>query len=167
MTNATTLAPAGRLPAGPVLTADGRRLLEERVRHLREEVLGRLRPLLVEWERDERDVAEFERTQAELDRLEGVLAEAGKVGRDGDAFDGRIGLGSLVRVEMPDGEVAQVRLVHPIEAFLDDERISVTSPLARALLDARSGHTVWVEAPTGPWPCKVVAVDPDGAAAAA
>ena len=42
---------------------------------------------------------------------------------------------------------AWVRPVHPDEAFLDEERISATSPLAIALVGARTGHTVWVDAP--------------------
>ena len=28
-----------------------------------------------------------------------------------------------------------------------------------ALVGARTGHTVWVDAPTGAWPCQVVAID--------
>lgn len=148
-------------PDGPVLTVDGRNRLQERAERLRGETLPELRPLLSEWQRDERAVAEFERAQAELDRLEGLLAEAGTLSGDPERFDGRVELGARVVVETPDGERTTVRLVHPEEAFLDDERVSMTSPLARALLGARIGHTVWVAAPAGPWPCRVVDVLPD------
>jgi transcription elongation GreA/GreB family factor len=44
-----------------------------------------------------------------------------------------------------------VRPVHPVEAVLDDERISVMSPLSRALLGARVGQTVTVHGPTTTW----------------
>lgn len=144
--------------AVPVLTADGRRRLNERADRLRDEVLPELRPLLVEWQRDERLVAEFERAQHELDALEGLLAEAMDLPPvAADVFE--VGLGARVEIEMPDGERSWVRLVHPAEAYLDDERISVDSPLARALLGAGLGHTVWVPAPTGSWPCRVAQVE--------
>ena len=67
-------------------------------------------------------------------------------------------------VVLEDGTTAWVRPVHPDEAFLDDERISATSPLAIALIGARTGHTVWVDAPTGAWPCEVLSIDLDGVA---
>ena len=45
------------------------------------------------------------------------------------------------------------------DAFPEEQRLSATSPLAIALVGARTGHTVWVDAPTGAWPCQVVAID--------
>lgn len=142
----------------PVLTLDGRRRLSERADRLRHEVLPELRPLLVEWQRDERLVAEFERAQHELDALEGLLAEAADLPAVPEgAVDVR--LGARVEIEMPDGERTWVRLVHPAEAYLDDERVSSDSPLAQALLGAGLGHTVWVPAPTGSWPCRVAQVE--------
>ena len=114
----------------------------------------------MEAERDERIVAEFERTVSELHRLEQLLAEAAPIPADPALFDGRAALGARVHVEIPDGERTWVRLVHPEEAFLDDERVSATSPLAVALLGARVGHTVWVAAPSGLWPCRVLDVEP-------
>jgi hypothetical protein len=32
------------------------------------------------------------------------------------------------------------------------------------LMGARVGHTVWVDAPTGAWPCEVLAIDLQGVA---
>ena len=61
---------------------------------------------------------------------------------------------------MVDGSQEWVRIVHPAEAFLDDERISETSPLATALLGARASDAVWVDAPSGVWSCSVLEVDP-------
>ena len=58
-------------------------------------------------------------------------------------------LGTLPAVWLNQARIADVAV-----AFLDDERISATSPLAIALLGARTGHTVWVDAPTGAWPCE-------------
>ena len=65
-----------------------------------------------------------------------------------------------VHVVLADGSTAWVRPVHPAEAFLDDERISVTSPLGMALIGARASHVVWVSAPAGVWGCTVLTIDP-------
>ena len=61
------------------LTADGRARLNERMVELADEVLPAMRPLLVEDERDERVVADFERLQAEHDRLAVLLGTAGDI----------------------------------------------------------------------------------------
>ena len=84
--------------------------------------------------------------------------EADTLRTDPATFDGRVDLGVWVTVELPDGQTETVRIVHPEEAFLDDERVSATSPMAIALLGARAGHTVWVAAPKGTWRCRVVGV---------
>jgi transcription elongation GreA/GreB family factor len=148
----------------PQLTREGYQRLEERAGEIRDQRLPEMRPLLVESERDERVVAEFERLMAEASAIDALLAQADVIRIDPHAVDGRIELGMRVEVEMPDAGREWVRPVHPDEAYLDDERISATSPLAIALIGARTGHTVWVDAPTGAWPCRVVAVDLDAVA---
>ena len=67
-------------------------------------------------------------------------------------------LGSRVLVGMPDGEQVLVRPVHPVEAALDDERVSIASPLSRALLGCRPGHRVTVHGPAGEWEADVLEV---------
>lgn len=151
----------------PLLTREGYARLEERAAEIRDERLPSMRPLLVETERDERVVAEFERLMAEASAIDSLLAASEVIDIDPVAVDGRVELGMRVQVVLEDGSTAWVRPVHPDEAFLDDERISATSPLAIALVGARTGHTVWVDAPTGAWPCQVVAIDLDGVAAEA
>lgn len=144
----------------PYLTPEGFARIADRITDIREVRLVGLRPLLVEHERDERDVAEFERLMHEADALESLLASAQVIADDPAGFDGRVGVGMRVLVTLADGSQAWVRPVHPAEAFLDDERISSTSPLATALLGAREGHVVWVAAPTGVWACEVMSIDP-------
>jgi transcription elongation GreA/GreB family factor len=129
---------------------------------IRERRLPEMRPLLVETERDERVVAEFERLIEEAGEIDLLLAQAEVIAIDPVAVDGRVTLGMRVQVVLEDATSEWVRPVHPDEAFLDDERISATSPLAIALIGARAGHTVWVDAPTGAWPCQVLAIDLDG-----
>jgi transcription elongation GreA/GreB family factor len=149
----------------PQLTRDGYARLEQRAVEIRDDRLPQMRPLLVETERDERVVAEFERLMAEASGIDALLAGSDVIAIDPVAVDGRVELGMRVQVVLEDGSTEWVRPVHPDEAFLDEERISATSPLAIALVGARTGHTVWVDAPTGAWPCQVVAIDLAGVAA--
>ena len=137
---------------GIPLTDDGRALLVERLTFLHEVALPELRPLLTGRERDERDVASFERLLGEAQWLEGVLGRATPLPRqNADA----VGLGMRVQLQMPDGESIWVRPVHPIEAALDDERISMTSPVSQAILGAQVGDVVMVNGPAGEWVCEI------------
>ena len=140
-----------------VLTADGVRLLEERLADITTRRLPELRPLLTEKERDERDVATFESLLAEEARLQALLAEAQVL--ESPASVQGVGIGVRARVTLADGSTAWVRPVHPAEAYLDDERISISSPLGSALLGATPGDVVTVEAPIGSWQCRVEAVE--------
>lgn len=139
-----------------VLTPDGYRLVEERISDIRTRRLAELRPLLVDQDRDERNVAAFEALLAEADAFEALLAEAVVIEPDTDAS--RVSLGSWVLVKLLDGSTEWVRPVHPSEAFLDDERISIASPLGAALLGAQVGSEVIVQAPAGTWTAAVVQV---------
>ena len=137
MTKATTSTmERGERAGRPLLTRSGAQLLAERSADIRYRRLAELAPLLVEHERDERHVAEFEQVLAEADQWDAFLASADILVIDAAAFDGRIGLGTRVEVRLIDGSTAWVHPVHPFEAFLDDERISVTSPLGAALQGA-------------------------------
>lgn len=140
-----------------VLTADGYRLLEERLADVAERRLPELRPLLVERERDERDVAMFESLLAEEARLRALLAQAQILDASGPVEG--VAIGVRVRVRLADGSSAWVRPVHPEEAHLDDERISLSSPLGSALLGAAPGDDVLVSAPVGSWTCRVEQVE--------
>ena len=138
-----------------MLTADGRDMLSERAHHLRTVALPELRPLLSARERDERMVAEFERLSIEAERLERLVATATAL----PAYaDGSVHLGSRVLIELPGGDRIVVRPVHAVEAFLDDERVSLDSPVSQAVLGARSGDAVAVEGPSGRWTCVVLDV---------
>jgi len=157
----------GEVGGRPQLTREGYAQLEQRAVDIRERRLPEIRPLLVETERDERVVAEFERLTEEAVEIDILLAQADVIAIDPAATDGRAELGMRIKVILEDGAEQWVRPVHPDEAFLDEERISATSPLAIALVGARPGHTVWVDAPSGAWPCQVLAIDLDGVATGA
>jgi transcription elongation GreA/GreB family factor len=147
------------MPAEVRLTAEGRAMLHERMVELSEELLPAMRPMLVEDERDERVVADFERLQAEHDRLAVLLGTAGDI--DPASLGDVVALGSRVALSDADGARRVVRIVDPVEAFLDDERISSTSPLAVALLGHRVGDACAVQAPAGVWTATILAVGED------
>jgi transcription elongation factor GreA len=64
-------------------------------------------------------------------------------------------VGDEVAVEFADGDVEHYVVVHPIEAGLDDQRVSAASPLGTALLGRRVGDRVTVRAPAGAYECTV------------
>ncbi len=139
------------------LTVEGRRLLTERLVDIQQRRMAQIQPHLMGPERDERDVAIFESLIQEAVELEGLLAEANTV--EVVEAPERVGLGVRVRIGMPDGATEWVRPVHPAEATLDSERISIDSPLAQALTDAGVGDVVRVAAPTGDWECRIEAIE--------
>lgn len=141
-------------PVRPLLTAAGR----ERVRHR----LDRARATLADareqldggaWGPDE--MAEYRRRLELVHELGDVLDTAADVAAV-DEDPTIVEIGDEVDVESADG-TATYALVHPAEAGAVDGRISVTSPLGRALLGARPGDVVVVEAPAGSYGCRLIA----------
>ena len=60
-----------------------------------------------------------------------------------------VGFGSRVALADDDGETMTLRIVFPEFVELDDEMISLASPLGRALLGARPGQRVNLQSPGG------------------
>lgn len=145
----------GRTPrtATLALTDDGRRLLERRLQRLRKETLVDLGSLLSDPRRDERLVSDFERLLGEADEIEALLAAADRLPEPDPRI---VQLGSRVVIELSDGTRERLRIVHPAEAFLDEERVSCESPVAVALIGARVGQTVVVHAPAGTYSARVL-----------
>ncbi|HYO18379.1 MAG TPA: GreA/GreB family elongation factor [Dermatophilaceae bacterium] len=139
-----------------MLTPEGRASLLARADQIAREELPAMRPLLVEDERDERVVADFERLQAEHDRLVVLVGTAGTL--ELATLGPVITLGSRVAITDADGQRLVVRIVDPVEAYLDEERISNTSPLAIALLGHSAGDECVVVAPASTWTARVLAV---------
>jgi transcription elongation GreA/GreB family factor len=126
-----------------------------------------LRAALEDPQDDGRVDAEYQRTVDELRRLTWLVDHA-TVAEDLAGEPAVVDLGTAVTVRDGQGVVERFLIVHPIEAPLDDMRISVRSPLAQALLGHRVGEEVEVAAPSGPYRCWIVAVEgsPVGPAAA-
>jgi transcription elongation factor GreA len=107
--------------------------------------------------------AEYHAAREELGFLDGRIRalEArlrAAVGVDAVGEAGRATLGSAVVVETG-GEEHTLRLVGSAEADLGSGRISVASPVGRALLGAAPGQEVTVATPAGPVTYRVLAVE--------
>jgi transcription elongation GreA/GreB family factor len=77
--------------------------------------------------------------------------------------DGSAGIGSRVRVRYADsGQLAEYELVGPIESDVGSGRVSVGAPVGRALVGARRGEHVSVEAPRGSLRLEVLSVREQG-----
>ena len=150
--------PRSAAKVAPALTETGRRGLEARIDRLRTDVLDPLRPHLIGPERDERDVAEFERALAEIERLQAVIAASVELPKPPTGKRARVAPGALVEILDASGDKVRVRPVHPEEATIDDERISWDSPLGRAIMGAAVGDMVEVPSPRGAWTCEVLRI---------
>jgi len=144
----------------PMLTPEGRVLLEERAGLLRDHTIPTLRSAVVDGHvKDWSPRTDLDRAFAQLVAVETTLREAADVPEETDRWT--VELGDLVTVEFPRHRgrrrVERFRLVHPLEAPLDEVRISVESPLASALLGRAVGETVSVEAPAGRYRVRILA----------
>jgi transcription elongation factor GreA len=105
-------------------------------------------------------LAEQERAEARVASLRETLGRA----VDAGSGAGQTALlGTAVRVRDADGEEMTYTLVAPAEADPLAGRVSVASPVGRALQGRRPGEVATVDAPDGPWQLRVVALGPAGA----
>lgn len=82
--------------------------------------------------------------------LEGKLSAAQIIDPVTLDADGRIVFGSTVRLEdMESGDEVTYQIVGVDEADLKEKKVSVTSPIARALIGKSAGDVVEVQAPAG------------------
>ena len=72
--------------------------------------------------------------------------------------EGRVGFGTSVTVEEPDGRRVSYQIVGPDEVEPAGRQISVASPVARALLGKRVGEAVVLRRPRGDIEVTVVSV---------
>jgi len=103
--------------------------------------------------------------QAVLERriayLQGRLLAARLV--EPELGNGRIDVGERVRLRNLDsGKRLEVELVGPLESDLSAGRISVASPVGRAIVGLRRGQIAEVEAPRGTVRYKVLTVEAPG-----
>jgi transcription elongation GreA/GreB family factor len=139
-------------PEAPVvLTSEGQRRLAVRAAWLATELVPRLAHHQAGWAS-----GEYERAVSELARLTRVLSQARTTDELPTEDPAVVELGDEVVVELAAGDTERFLVVDPVEAPLDDLRISVESPLAQALIGRRVGEQVEVNAPAGRYRCRIL-----------
>ena len=75
------------------------------------------------------------------------------------ASGGSAGIGSRVRYHDKGGDkISEVTLVHPLESNVSEGKVSVESPVGKALLDTREGDRVELETARGAKQLEIVSV---------
>lgn len=88
--------------------------------------------------------------EARIGELEGALSNAQIIDPTELDADGRVVFGATVEIEDLDTEErVTYQIVGDIEADIRQNRISVSSPVARALIGRRQGDVVEVNTPSG------------------
>ena len=87
--------------------------------------------------------------EGRISEIEAKLANAQVIDPKLVNADGRVVFGSTVEVEEAGGSPATWQIVGEDEADIKAQRISVTSPMARALIGKEAGETVDVQTPGG------------------
>jgi transcription elongation factor GreA len=111
-------------------------------------------------ENAEYDAAKEEQSMFEMriSKLEGILARA-RIIEAKDLPDDAIYILSDVTLEdLGTGETLKYKLVSPEEADFDENKISVTSPIGKALLKRKIGETVEIVVPVGKLRYKVLEI---------
>jgi transcription elongation factor GreA len=110
-----------------------------------------------------------ESAESLLERRIAVLEEWLRAARlvEPQPGNGRVDVGERVRLhDLDSGERLELELVGPLEADPSEGRISVVSPLGKAVVGLRRGQVAGVDTPLGRRRVKVVAVEPPPPAAA-
>jgi transcription elongation factor GreA len=149
-----------------LITREGHQRLQAKL----EELVTTKRAEVARWLRDARadgaepgenvDLSDALEEQALLEReiaeLEHKLAGARIVE---PPVDGTAGIGTVVRLRSSHGTTSTCQLVGALEADVTRHRVSIESPVGRALLGRVAGDEVEVEAPKGLFRYEIIAID--------
>jgi transcription elongation factor GreA len=136
------------------LKTDGRGAIAERLRRTAASEVNRLESVEYMDVRAEQALLEHRIAQLE-ERLRSAMLVEPVLG------NGRVDVGERVRVrDLVSGRRLDLELVGHLEANASAGRISVASPLGRAIVGLRRGEIADVDAPRGPRQFKVLAVEP-------
>lgn len=142
------------------LIGRGRREIAERLNHAASSEANRS---------ESADYLVVREDQALLERRIALLEERLRTAQilEPQSADGRIDVGERVRLrDLHSGERLEIQLVGPVESDAADGRISVASPLGRAIVGLRRGEIAEVDAPRGRLRFKVLAVETEAPARA-
>jgi len=110
-----------------------------------------------------------ESVESLLERRIAVLEERLRAARlvEPQPGNGRVDVGERVRLrDLDSGERLELELVGPLEADPSEGRISVVSPLGKAVVGLRRGQIAGLDTPLGRRRVQIVAVEPPPPAAA-
>jgi transcription elongation factor GreA len=97
--------------------------------------------------------------EARIRDIEAKLANAQIIDVTAVNAGGKVVFGATVHVvDSSDGSEAKYQIVGEDEADIKDRRLSITSPLARALIGKKVGDSVEVNTPRGPRSYEIVRV---------
>jgi transcription elongation factor GreA len=114
--------------------------------------------------KDFEDNPELEAVRMEQSFVEGRILElstllaTAEVIKDTHTFD-TAELGATVAIREEDGTITRYRLVSPAEANPMNSKISVQSPLGKAISGKKAGETVTVHAPDGNFSVEIVSIE--------
>ena len=141
------------------LTTRGAELLREELKRLKNEERPRIVTAIAEarGHGDLKENAEYHAAkeqqglvEARIRDLEAKLANAQIIEVDKLTADGRVVFGATVHlIDVEDGAEARYQIVGEDEADIKSGLLSVTSPIARALIGKHEGDLVEVAAPSG------------------
>ena len=135
------------------LTSDGRRRMAERLKSAAGSAANRAEDPEYLGAREDQELLE-----RQIALLQERLLSAEVV--DPQLGNGRVDIGEQVRLRnLETGERFEVQLVGPLEADASAGRISVRSPLGRAIVGRRRGQVAEVDAPRGLLRFKILAVE--------
>ena len=151
-----------------VITPDGLERLTAELEHLRtvgrDEIAARLRNATA-GEANQAENLDLYGVRDDQAVLEGRIALLERRLRSARVVEpqlgnGRIDVGERVRVrDLESGERLELELVGPFESNAEAGRISIASPLGRAIVGLRRGQIADVDAPRGRLRFKILAVE--------
>ena len=150
------------------LTLRGAQALRKELEHLKSVMRPRIIEAIAEARAhgDLRENAEYHAareqqgfTEGRINELEAVLSYAEVIDVSKLNAGSRIVFGATVELEEPhSGETVRYQIVGDLEADFKQGRISVSSPVARALIGKSEGDMVEIQAPSGTRRYEVVSV---------
>ncbi|MEY2700829.1 MAG: transcription elongation factor GreA [Pseudomonadota bacterium] len=150
------------------MTARGAEQLREELNHLKSVVRPRIIDAIAEARAhgDLKENAEYHAareqqgfTEGRIKEIEAKLSNAQVIDVTRLAQDGKVVFGATVEIESLDsGDMLTYQIVGEDEADIKQGRISVSSPIARALIGKREGDTVILQAPGGVRELEIVKV---------
>jgi len=146
------------------MTPAGYRAIEQEIKDLKKQRPAKIKNLAAAAALGDRsENAEYTTSKQELGRLNSRLRYLHKQLQYSDvvepADNDKLDIGKFVTVEfMDDHDKLTYQLVGKQEANLDQQKISFTSPIGRALNNHEVGDIVTVESPDGSYQVKIIAI---------